>query len=503
MTDGGAAGAEAPPEQRLALDAVVEQIKAGDYDAALAACEAAVQRFPQSADALHLTGYLHQLKGEHEQAIVWFARAAIKDPGNAEILNNYASSLKTLQRFGEAEDLYRQAIRVDPENAPAHYNLAELLLLVERPAEALARSRSALEILPGLAGAHRLAGFALQAQGRREEAIQAFRASAANGAERPQAQICEALALLHHGDFSPGWDLYEARLHDPDLRCLHEHFDYPRWRGASLAQRSLLVCREQGIGDEIMFATCLPELLQVAGRCFVTCERRLQALFERSFPTVVFLSGSEAEIRARLAGERIDYQIPAGSLPLVFRTQAADFPSRDAILRADPVRVDYWRARLAALGPGPKLGLTWRAGGMRTGGQRRSMPLELLAPILDLPGAHWISLQHDAQAASDIATVGARIEHWPEVLASYDDTAALVTALDLTASVCGSIVHLCGALGSPVWVMVPWLAEWRYGDSGETMPWYRSPRLFRQLAYGDWPPVVARLRRELQARFPA
>ena len=499
---------EAPPELRAALDGVLERIRSGDNEAALAQCEALAGRFPQHADPLHLTGYLYQLKGAHERAIAWFERAARAAPDNAEIFNNYASSLKNLQRFGEAEELYRRALSLDPENGIAHYNFADLLLLVERPAEALARSRNAIELLPRLAAAHRLAGFALQAQGRREEAIEAFRASAASGTERPQAQVCEALAVLHHGDYGPGWELYEARLEVPDMQCLHEHFGYPRWRGASLAQRTLLVCREQGIGDEIMFATCLPDLLQVARRCIVTCEPRLQALFARSFPAATFLSGSEAEIRARLQGEKVDFQIPAGSLPSVFRQAAEDFPARDAHLAADPARVEYWRAHLAALGPGPKLGLAWRAGGQRTGGQRRSLPLEALAPLLELPGAHWISLQHDAQAAGDIARVagsipGTRIAHWPEVLASYDDTAALLAALDLSVSVCGSIVHLAGAIGRPVWVMVPWLAEWRYGESGESMAWYRSPRLFRQLAYGDWPPVVERLRRELQARFPS
>jgi Tfp pilus assembly protein PilF len=512
MTGAGEPGSRpapdaAPQEPPLhaALEGILERIRQGDIDGALAQSEDAARRFPEAAEPPHLEAYLHQLKGDHARALGRFERAGRLAPDNAEILNNHAASLNALGRFAEAEERYRAALRLEPANALAHYNLGDLLLVQERPAEALARARSALETMPGLAAAHRLMGFALEAQGRYDEALQAFRASAVNEHERPEARLWESLARLRRGEYGAGWDLYEARLEVADIPCLHERFDYPRWRGASLAGRTLLVQREQGIGDEIMFASCLPDLLAVAGRCIVTCEPRLQALFARAFPAATFVSGSAEALRARLAGERIDFQIPAGSLPAVFRQAAADFPRREAYLVADPARVDAWRARLAALGPGPKIGLAWRGGGLRSGGQRRSIGLQGLAPLLDHAGAHWISLQHDRDAAAEVARLdgGARIAHWPEVLASYDETAALVTALDLTLSVCGSVVHLCGALGRPGWVMVPWHAEWRYGERGEAMPWYPSLRLLRQPAYGDWPGLVARLRRDLQDRWPS
>lgn len=490
------------------LDDILARIRNDDVDGALARCEDAASRFPGAFDPPHLAGYLHQLKGDHEGALAWFARASPHEPDNGDLLNNTAASLRALGRFDDAEQCYRRAIRADPGNALAHYNFGDLLLMEERPAEALARARSAAEAMPELASAHRLMGLALQAQGRREEAIQAFRASALNDYQRVQARFCEALAQLHHGEYAAGWELYEARLDYREMRCLHERLDYPRWRGASLAGRTVLVAREQGIGDEIMFASCLPDLMAVAGRCIVTCEPRLEALFARSFPGASFVSGREDEVRARLAGERIDCQVPAGSLPMVFRASRADFPARNAYLAADPARVEHWRTRLAALGAGPKIGLAWRGGGLRTGGQRRSIALEALGPVLGQPNAHWISLQHEAQAADEVARLagarpGLRIHHWPEVLASYDETAALLAALEGTISVCGSIIHLCGALGLPGWVMVPWFAEWRYGDSGESMPWYPSLRLVRQPAYGDWAPVLERVRRELAARFPA
>lgn len=495
--------AEVPAGLREALDQVLAHVKGENYDAALAACAAALARFPGAADALHLTAYLHQLKREDATALTWFARAARAAPKNAEIPNNCAASLKYLLRFEEAERMYKRSIQLDPGYALPHHNLAEMLLVLDRPAEALVHCRAALEIAPDFPDTYRMLGAALEAQGRADEAIAAFRQSALAGGNRAEAEFSESMARLRAGDYAAGWPLYEARLDSPGVRHLHEKFDFPRWRGAQLARRTLVVCREQGLGDEIMFASCLPDLLATGARCLVTCERRLAALFARSFPAARIFSGAEDELRARLAAENVDFQVAAGSLPLVFRSAPRDFPRHEGYLRPDPARVAYWRERLAALGPGPKIGLAWRGGTLHTGVNRRSLALEQLEPVLRHPGAHWVSLQWDVKPGENLGAGGAPIHHWPEALADYDQTAALLSALDLSVSVCGSVIHLSGALGRPVWVMVPWLPEWRYCASGEAMPWYPSVRLFRQGTYGAWPPLIERVRAELAARFPA
>jgi Tfp pilus assembly protein PilF len=484
------------------LEEALQYIKSGDYGVALSNCREVIERHPDDADAVHLAGYLHQLKGEHEDAMRYFALAAQLAPNNAEIFNNHAGSLKALGRFEESERYYRRAIDLDRGLALAHHNFADLLLKLERPAEATARSRAALELEPGLAETYRTLGLALEHQGRYEEAIATHRESAARGGNRAAADFGEALVRLLIGDFQAGWEKYEARLEAPSVRSLHERFDYPRWRGASLAQRTLLVAREQGLGDEIMFASCFNEVIDVAGRCFITCERRLEPLFARSFPSATCLSGSEAELRERLAGEAVDFQLPAGSLPLVFRSRPEEFPRHAGYLRPDPARVEHWRARLAALGGRRVIGLSWRGGLPSTGRTRRSIVLEELRPLLDLPGMRFVSLQY-GDVAGELAALERnhriRVEQWPEVIASSDDTAALICALDLTVSVCTAVVHLTGALGRPAWVMVPAVAEWRYGAQGESMPWYPSVRLFRQPVAGDWQPVLARVRAGLAA----
>jgi len=484
------------------LGEALEYIKSGDYDVALSNCRDVIERHPDDADAVHLAGYLHQLKGEHEDAMRYFAHAAQLDPRNAQIVNNHAGSLKALGRLEESARLYRKAIDLDPGFALAHHNFADLLVTLERPAEATARCRAALELEPGLAETYRTLGLALEHQGRYDEAIAAHRQSGALGGNRAAAEFGEGLVRLLLGQYTPGWEKYESRLEAPTVRSLHERFDYPRWRGASLAGRTLLVAREQGLGDEIMFASCFGEALGVAGRCFITCDRRLQPLFARSFPAATLLTGTEAELRERLAPEAVDYQLPAGSLPLVFRARLQDFPQHSGYLRADPARVEHWRARLAALGEGRAIGLSWRGGVLGTGRGRRSMPLEQLRPLLAAPRTRFISLQY-GEVAGELAALERnyrmRVEHWPEAIASTDETAALLCALDMTLSVCTAVVHLAGALGRPAWVMVPSVAEWRYGAQGESMPWYPSVRLFRQPLAGDWQPVLDRVSAGLAA----
>ena len=175
-------------------------------------------------------------------------------------------------------------------------------------------------------------------------------------------------------------------------------------------------------------------------------------------------------------------------------------------LRADPTKVDRWRARLAALGPGPAVGISWRGGTARTRTERRSLSLPALLPLLREAGFHFVSLQYGPDAAAEVARFAAEsgisVHHWQEAIDDYDETAALATALEAIVSVCTAVVHLGGALGRPVWVATPRVPEWRYGTSGERMPWYPSVRLLRQAEGEGWTPVIDALRRQLTVLRP-
>ena len=170
-----------------------------------------------------------------------------------------------------------------------------------------------------------------------------------------------------------------------------------------------------------------------------------------------------------------------------------DFPRHSGYLAPDEQKKAAWKRRLDALGPGAKLGLSWQGGVGHTGKARRSLTLEQLLPLLRLAGVHFVSLQY-TEVGDEIRNLAARhgitVHHWQEAIDDYDETAALVCALDRVVTVCTALVHLTGALGRPAIVMVPFGSDWRYGAQGERMLWYPSVRLIRQRAIGDWSPVI-------------
>jgi hypothetical protein len=184
---------------------------------------------------------------------------------------------------------------------------------------------------------------------------------------------------------------------------------------------------------------------------------------------------------------------PIGSLPHRFRRTREDFPEHAGYLCADPEQVAICAERLRALGPGPKVGISWRGGTVQSRKALRTLPANELSKLLATPGIRFVNLQYDspgdeAEIASAVGT--GCLQHWPDILEDYDRTAAMVCALDLVVSVCTAVIHLTGALGKPVWVMAPHVPEWRYGLHGSRMPWYPTARVFRQSERGDWSSVT-------------
>jgi hypothetical protein len=216
----------------------------------------------------------------------------------------------------------------------------------------------------------------------------------------------------------------------------------------------------------------------------------------------VYASTPDGALPREIAERGIDVAIPAGSVPRFIRRGLDDFPRHQGYLKAEPERVASWRERLNQLGPGLKVGIAWAGGVRKTRRALRSIPLERWLPILQTPAVHFASLQYTADAGSTVAAFraqhGVRVEHWNEAIGDYEETAALVCALDLVISVCTAVIHLGGALGRPVWVLAPYSPEWRYGFTGDTMPWYPSVKIFRQPAFGEWEPVISSAAAELR-----
>ena len=344
--------------------------------------------------------------------------------------------------------------------------------------------RRALITAPGFSSAWSNLGWIASERGQIEEALLIFDRVLDNDGGDSETRLMRAYANLKHGYFSAGWGDFWSRHASPlALSPKHSFPGLPAEK--SPEGLSLLVYEEQGLGDQIMFSSCIPDLVASGALVTIQCDNQLKALFSRSFSSCRVIATHET------VPDDIDYQLAIGSLPAMYRNRPEDFPVHKGFLHVDSERVAHWRNKLQSLGPGPYVGISWRGGVKATRQQLRSIPLVDWAPVLAGAG-QFVSLQYGD--SSEVERVGrSNLYHWPEAIENYDDTAALVFALDMVVSVCTAVVHLAGALGKQVYVLTPSQPEWRYLYQGEKMPWYPSVRLIRQGHNESWDAVMGRL----------
>lgn len=454
---------------------------------------------PDLAEGHYHLGVIAETRGRGDEAEDSFRRAIAREPSHAKAQNALGALLSARGDVDEAVSCFSRAIAARPELAQAHSNLGCLLITeLDQFEEGAKHVETAYRLAPDAPDVKTNWAMLLQCRGKFHEALARWTELIDSRALRndAKARLDRAMILLQLGRFREGWEDYERRLViEPGTA---RDFGLPPWHGDPLADKAILVYAEQGIGDEIMFASCLPDLIAGAGRVVIECNDRLQALFRRSFPRAAMVHGGKKVDSADWLAQcgQIDYQVPIGSLPRWFRPERDSFPGVYPYLQADAQRIEDWRARLREEGSGPAIGISWRGGTARSRSQIRSIPPELLAKMLRQDFT-WVSLQHgsdDAQALPGLRT-------FPGVTGDIDDLAALIGALDLVVSVDNTNVHLGGAMGRPVWVLVAGSPEWRYGASGDTMPWYPSAKLFRPNQNEGWDAVLAGLALELDHFF--
>ena len=455
-------------------------------------------------------------------------------PGQPDLLARAAHLWVSVGQRGRAEMLYREALQQEPDHLASLVGLARVLKESERYEEALPLLERAAALAP--TKSHLLSLCSAQTHAcRYPDAVQTmekllslhpdvepllypYRATCnAYMGEFKEARLAleRAAQLDPHnlsyqafdgtlhlllGDYARGWEGYRLRhIVQPErVRLL----PYPLWQGESLTGKEVLILAEQGLGDQIMFASCLPDVLaQHPKAVYLEANARVAKTLARSFPDIQVYASNQQGFDWLPKEAAPDYYLPIADLAWRFRRHREDFPQHCGYLRPDPERVAFWRDRLACLGPQPKVGFTWRGGVQQTRRVIRSLELDTIRPLLELPGIVFVNLQYGKvqEELAEFATChGLSVVDWPEAIADLDEFAALVSALDLVVTVCNTTVHFAGALGKPCWVMTPFVPEWRYGAQGSTMPWYPSVELVRQRAYGDWESVICALRARLE-----
>lgn len=404
---------------------------------------------------------------------------------------------------------YDAALAHDSSSPAAHFHRGVSLISLERPSEALVSLDEALARHEDWR-AHHFRGLALQGMGEIAAAVDAFDASLRLAPDAAEVRLARGLAKLADGRFADGWADYETRWDAPSFAG-HSDSSIPadlrarliRWpTRADLADRRVLVVGEQGVGDVVMLASVLPDLRAIAGDVALACEPRLHRLFAASFAG---LRLTDAQAALDMA-EDFDVIVGLGSLPSVFRNAMADFPGTP-YLTPSPAAQQRAADILGPKRAPRRVGLSWQGGSRRTRRSSRSIPLDAFARVLTREDVEVVSLQY-GDVAAEIAGVSASLPRPilappPGATEDFDDLAGWVSQMDLVVSVQTSLVHLCGALGVPCVVLVPHVAEWRYGATGTSLPWYASVRLVRQAPPGAWAPAIAEANGLLNARSSA
>jgi len=406
------------------------------------------------------------------------------------------NALRDDGQIDQAIAAFRQAIVLNPKFAEAYGNLGAALQHQGQLEESAAAFRQALAINPNLAHGHSNLGTVLEAQGQMDLAIAAYRQGIAVQRDSPIAHHNLALALLLLGDFRQGWEEYEWRWKCKDFPSNRLNFPQPQWDGSNLNGRTILLYPEQGLGDTIQFVRYVPLVAERGGKVIFGN----RALMERLLQSI---PGVEKWVAPGEALPPFDLHCPLLSLARAFGTTLESIPASVPYLFPDAKLRESWRTRLTAYPAELRVGLAWAGRPTHKNNRNRSMNLADLAPLLRLPGVRFISLQK-GEAAAQATTLPEeeRLVDWTQELQDFADTAALIANLDLVISVDTAVAHLAGAMGKPVWTLLPFAPDWRWLLHRDDSPWYPTMRLFRQRSPGDWRSVIDRVAEAMKGFSP-
>jgi tetratricopeptide (TPR) repeat protein len=462
----------------------------GKLAEAVACYKRALALKPEFVEACYNLGNAHRALGELDEAAAYYQRALALKPDFAEAHSNLGNILRGQGKLDEAVERHLRALRLKPGFPEGYYNLGSALQAQDKLDEALVCFERAVTLKPDFVEAHHNLGNVFYALGRLDEAQEQYRKVLDHQPDHIEARFSESLARLCNGDFASGWRNYEWRWKSKAHASIPRAFPQPLWKGEKLASGNLLIWGEQGVGDEIMFAGLIPDVIRSGNRCILDCDARLKPLFARSFPPVEVVSSCKPDHDPK---RDFAAHLPSGSLPGLFRTSEASFAATTSpYLVADPAERERFRKAYAADGR-RLVGIAWYTNNRETG-PSRSIDLSSFAPLFARPDIHWISLQYgdrdklENQAAEASAPI--YIDRSVDQLSNVDVFAAQIAALDMVVTIDNSTAHLAGALGIPTYLLLPFSPDWRWMMKRESTPWYPTLRLFRQPKRGDWQSVI-------------
>jgi tetratricopeptide (TPR) repeat protein len=458
---------------------------------ALTSYDRALALRPDYVEALYNRGLvLYELKAP-EEALASFDRVLALRPDFVEAQINRGNALRKLKRFDEALASCEGALALWRDRAAAYGNRAIILHELQRFEEAMADYDRAFAVDPDYADALCNRGVTLYELGRFAEALASYARALAVRPDFPEAHFNEAYSRLLTGDLRRGFEKFEWRWKIEPYASHRRAFVQPQWTGVEdIAGRTILLHAADGYGDTIQFCRYVPLVTSRGARAILEVQKPLQELMQSLAAAVqVFARGDMLP--------DFDMECSLLSLPRAFGTELSTIPSGTPYLSVPSARAEKWNARLPSRHR-PRIGLAWSGDPTHSNDRNRSIALARLLPPLSGIDASFVSLQQEVRAGDAAALQGSDILHFGAALKDYSDTAALMANLDLVVAVDTSVAHLAGALGKPVWILLPHIPDWRWLLDRDDSPWYPTARLFRQDAARTWDGVIPRLRTALQ-----
>jgi tetratricopeptide (TPR) repeat protein len=424
------------------------------------------------------------------EAVAAYRMAAALRPDDAEALNGLGGALFKDGAFEQAIEFVRRAIALRPDLVEAHNNLGLALYRLGCYEAAIAAFGKAIDLRPQFHQAHNNLGNVYYTLGKLDQAVSSYQTALKLWPDYAMAHHNLGVILMLRGDLQQGWkELDWGPLWQPNPR--RAQLTKPLWDGSELGGRRILIHAEQGFGDAIQFIRYLPRVIAKGGEVQVACQRELHRLFQPIGPKVRWIAPDEP-----LAEH--DVRSPLMGLPRIFDTTLENIPATIPYLAADVELAQQWGDRLSKE-PGKKIGLAWAGRPKDINDRERSITLAHLAPLAQVPGLTFISLQKgDASAQAANPPAGMKLLDWTDELKDFADTAALIASLDLVIAVDMVVVHLAGALGKPVWMLLQCYPDWRWLLDRADSPWYPTMRIFRQPRLGDWNTPIAQVSEALQ-----
>jgi protein O-GlcNAc transferase len=446
---------------------------------------------PDHADLHHLLGLVYLEMEQWEKARHHIQRAIDCDPGKASYLRSLGDALQGGGNLVAAHQAYQQALTLQPDDAAALINLGNVFYGLAQTDQAQRCYERALQTEPQSVVALNNMGKSCYDRREVSQALQWYEHALAIDPSYAEARFNRAVALLLTGDYRQGWQEYEWRFRRRGAGQVYPHpLKGPRWQGETYSGRRLLVHCEQGMGDVLQFARYLPQVKALGGTLLLEVHEPLLPLL-RNLPGVDELVVFSPRRPPTIA---YDLHISLLSLPRLFGTTIETIPADFPYLRSDNAKTGQWHCKIAA--DGLRVGLVWSCS--NTASYRESR-LEYFQPLLELAEVHWYSLQKGAGTVQIAALPrNLALTHLGDDLNDFSDTAAVIANLDLLISVDTAVIHVAGAMGVPVWVLLPFAGDWRWLLDRSDSPWYPSVRLFRQSRPGDWPGVVHQVRGALE-----